>query len=516
MAREALDDLELNEALTAIGQLVDHANDHADLELVNKVLTWADQLEKRQLSAKQRMLLDYFRANAWAVRQHPRRADLDAAWAWDQEEVKQQIYLLRRAFNTSAIDTLPVLRRCEILTNLANQFDTVGRFIEARMVWGDALRLEPQFWMAQGNRGRALMHYANALYDPNQEGAFALVAHRELTKALQDLDRRPEFGNTGLRSYFVDGADAIARHYDLAAIEEGYPSGDYSLGEGDEERRYRCWCLDQVLFLNPLNDLGPNPIAAQDVLTLPDFISAIGQPPVLIGCFNQLKQEFVSARWLYYEGINSLVPHLSDRHVRLYNTLDYPAFGLGVEKVKIAFRMSYSLLDKVAYFLNRYLQLGVSEKKINFRTIWREKETGPVRPQLDVSRNWPFRGLYWLSKDLFEPDFKELTEPDARALADLRNHLEHKYVKVHPMGAPKPARRGKELDPFFDDFAHSVSRDDLERKTLRLLKLARSALIYLALGMHREERRRRSKADPDVLIASMHLEPWQDDQKGRW
>jgi len=211
-----------------------------------------------------------------------------------------------------------------------------------------------------------------------------------------------------------------------------------------------------------------------------------------------LKQEFVSARWFYFEGINAEASHFSDHQVLLYNTLDYPALGIGVEKVKTAFRMSYSLLDKIAYFLNHYLKLAIPEKKISFRTLWREKDSGPVRAQFESSENWPFRGLYWLSKDMFEKDFNDVTEPDARALHELRNHLEHKYVKVHSMSVPirQPDRSANDL--FFDNFAHSISRHDLERRTQRLLKLTRSALIYLSLGMHREEQRRRAVAGSDI------------------
>jgi hypothetical protein len=254
-----------------------------------------------------------------------------------------------------------------------------------------------------------------------------------------------------------------------------------------------------------LNDLGPRPIAARDVLLLPTFATAIDEAPVLAGFFNQLKQEYVSARWLYYEGVTEDEPHVSDHDVLLYNTLDYPALGLAVEKVKLAFRMAYSLLDKAAFFLNRYMGLGIPEHKVNFRSVWREKEGAPVRAQFEASENWPFRGLYWLSRDLFEPEFKALIEPDAQYVAELRNHLEHKYVKVVSMGVP---------DHLDDDFAHAVSRADLEARTLHLLRLARAALIYLSLGMHKEEQRRRA-ASPDALEAPMVLDLWEDEWKGR-
>jgi hypothetical protein len=410
-----------------------------------------------------------------------------------------------------AFEELHLISQCQIFTNLANQLDTVGRFIEAQGLWCEALRRLPTFWMARCNRGRGLMSYASALHDPGHQALFALVAHDELMQGIHDLDQHPDYGERSLRPFFASAAEGISRHYDLAHIETHWRGED-----GDEDvQGYRRWCLQQTLFLNPLNDLGPHPIAARDVLSLPDFVAPVGEPPVLIGLFNQLKQEFVSARWLYFEGATADEVHPSDRDVLLYNTLDYPAFGLAVEKIKISFRMAYSLLDKVAYFLNHYLKLGIPDKKISFRTIWRTKDGDSVREQFTASENWPFRGMYWLSKDLFEKDFQKVAEPGARQLSDLRNHLEHKYVKVHIMGPFNRSTDLAEPDLFFDTLAHSLSADDLQRRALHLLKLARSALIYLSLGMHKEEERRRAERGPGALTPPMPIDKLDDDWK-RW
>jgi hypothetical protein len=500
-----LDALSDADALDAIAQLVDHAFDHGNLGLNARALSWSEAIAARPLGEADLATLDYFRANIWAHRQQVSHTDRTAAWSWDQEDQQQQIFFLRRALNNPAFAKLTVMRRCQVLTNLGNQLDTVGRFIEARTMWSRALELRPDFWMARGNRGRALLSYGRALYDTGHRAVFALVAHQELQQAVLDLDRRPAFGDASLRSRFADAAADIAQHVDLDAVADSYRPHDFALGETSEEQRFRAWALAKVLFLNPLNDLGPHPIAARDVLLLPTFATAIDEAPVLAGFFNQLKQEYVSARWLYYEGVTEDEPHVSDRHVLLYNTLDYPALGLAVEKVKLAFRMAYSLLDKAAFFLNRYMGLGIPEHKVNFRSIWREKEGAPVRVQFEASENWPFRGLYWLSRDLFEPEFRALIEPDAQYMAELRNHLEHKYVKVVSMGV------SGHLD---DDFAHAVSRADLEGRTLHLLRLARAALTYLSLGMHKEEQRRRA-ASPDTLQAPMFLDLWEDEWKRR-
>jgi hypothetical protein len=66
--------------------------------------------------------------------------------------------------------------------------------------------------------------------------------------------------------------------------------------------------------------------------------------------------------------------------------------------------MAYSLLEKVSYFLNHYLALGIPERRTGFRSFWydgQERQRG-LRPEFDACDNWPLRGLFWLSKDLFE------------------------------------------------------------------------------------------------------------------
>lgn len=492
------------EMLNLIAQRVDRAFETADSDLIDHSLRLADELEARGLQSSEMALLDYFRANAWACRYQRRLSDRAAVWDFEQPEVRQQVFLLRRAMNSPGFATMEAIRRCQILTNLANQLDTLGRFVEARAHWSTALTIDPNFWMARANRGRGLMHYATALYDPGHASAFAFHAHRDLVRAVELSFEHPHLGDCRLASFFSKSAEQIARYYDVDKIGSHYGSNAWDMSAVPTEREYRRWCLDNVLFLNPMNDIEAAPIAAHDIMSLPDFITAIGQPPIVVGMFNELKQGFVSARWMLWDGIRFVEPHISDRDVLLYNTLDYPVYGVAVEKVKIAFRIAYSLLDKLAYFLNHYLGLGIPEKRVSFRTIWREKDNGPVHDRFAKSENWSFRGLFWLSKDLFEEDMRDSTEPEARALADLRNHLEHKYVKVHEMKLPSKL----EADPFHDTLAYSITRSDLERRTLRLVQLARSALIYLSLGMHREERDRAK--GKEGLTATIPLVPWRD------
>ena len=51
-----------------------------------------------------------------------------------------------------------------------------------------------------------------------------------------------------------------------------------------------------------------------------------------------------------------------------------------------------------------------------------------------------------------------------------------------------------------DDLAFMVSRGQFEGKSMHLLKLARSALIYLAIGVGFEERRREPRRANLTLV----------------
>lgn len=507
MSEPTIDGLADPEALELIAELINAGADRGDVQYSDRGLALADALEVRGLPPEELAVLDYFRANAWDVRYRQRLGNRALVWDWEQPEVEQQVFLLRRALNSPAFETLHPMYRCQILTNLGNQFDKLGRFVEAQAVWTRALATDPDFWMARANRGNGRMYYVAALYDPGHQSVLAAHAHRDLTDAVARISRFPELGDVRLGPGFAHRAAQIAGQYDVEGFWRDHDPDGWSLGETPEETHYRRWCLRNVLFLNPLNDVERKPIAAQDILGLPSFTLGLGEPPIVIGMANELKQGFASARWLLYAGTHSDAVHFSDRDLLLFNTLDYPAYGLSVEQVKLAFRVAYSTLDKIAYFLNHYLALGIPEKRVSFRTVWREKENAPVRDIFLRSENWPWRGLFWLGKDLFDEHLRDTTEPDARALAELRNHLEHKYVKVHEMGPPS-AMPG---DPFRDTLACAIGRTDLERRTLKLLQLVRAALVYLFLGMHREECSRATGRQGKV--GPMPLDRWDDDWK---
>jgi hypothetical protein len=366
--------------------------------------------------------------------------------------------------------------------------------------------------MACGNRGFGLGHYAGAHYDPGHEAVLMMASLGSFGEACDEDAIFDSFYQANILEEFSRKMGAIWSHYDIPNISANTDFENHPMGRGKKEREYRQWCLGNRLFLNSLNDIGPYPIAAQDILTLPSLTIHIDDGPdlpVVIHYFNLIKQEFCSARYALYEGLVYEGVHFSDRKVLLYNTLDYPAHGFAVERIKMAFRGAYAVFDKLAFLLNVYLDMKHSERHVNFRNVWLTSKRD-LHPALNTLKNWPLRGLFWLSKDIFESSFRESTEPDSKDLYELRNHLEHKFVSVHDgfYRAVSPNRMETPKTGIFD-----ISVDDLVRKTLRQVKLARSAIIYLSLAIHVEEKRRSESRDPGKITAPMFLDTWDDQWK---
>jgi hypothetical protein len=507
------------ESLMHIADMVDRSSDQNLPELAKQALKLCDELQGCCLSDTEQVELFYFRANAWSAIRHANHFSGGNIWAWDQTELIYEIYWLRSAIRHEGFEQIEAFRQSQILTNAGNVLSHIGRPIEAIEYWQRALIVTPNFAMGRGNLGLGLKTYACYVYDPGHAVVIMKAAHDQLLSVTAGEMVWDSHDYQDIRNRMVSEAKDIAEHIDIQAAQRIELDG-FTLGRSKVERTYRRWALDNDLFLSPLNDLGSYSIAAHDVLLLPDMVAPIDNPPSLIGFFNQMKQEYVSARFLHWQGQSAEKTHYSDRDVSLVNTLDYPLYSVHIEQIKMAFRMAYSIFDKIAFFINEYWTLGIPERSINFQSVWylKDKKGKSLRPYFITYENLPLRGLFWISKDFMEQkdseidgsesaDLSETMEPDADALRAIRNHLEHKYLKVHDSFWAIDESYEKIDALFKDTLAYSLTRESLEAKTLRLLKLARAGLIYLSLAVHREEKLR-AKNQQVGFFMPMHLPEW--------
>jgi hypothetical protein len=391
------------------------------------------------------------------------------------------------------------------LNNLGNRLRVAGREIEALDCWRRVLEVSPNFGMSLCNRARVLVAYAKVLSDPHEQSLFLWAAHREASAATAPTALyAPTKTDQLSRDKTTELKEWIESILDVKAIYAIDPLKDQEDSGTEEGRDYRRWCLANRLYLNPINDLCALPLAAADTAELATHVVPVDSPHIFESFFGQMKQEYVSARWSLYEGLQTKAQHFSDRDVLLYSTEPRPSLCLAIEKVKEAYRTSYSLFDKIGFFVNAYMELRIPERRVTFRTLWRPDEKQPIRREFDQTSNWGFCALYWLSKDFFEKTNDEVAEPQARGLSEIRNSLEHKYLRVTADESPT-APPG--------DLALMVPRSQFEAKALHLLKLVRAALIYLSIGVRFEEQRRepnRAAMDIEELPVTPYL---LDDEK---
>ena len=457
---------------------IDSASDAGDEEALRKL---GEECEASLDGATgdERVFLLYYQANTYGAIVSAKTTDPATLWDWELPDAVQNVLLLRRAISEPSFGTIDQTLACQIRTNLANRLNALGRPVAANEQWLKVLETEPLFAKALANRARAIAFYATTLYDKGHEVCL-LAAARTLFDAALSTDALWESGDRdNFAPSLTDRRDSIQAHLVDVAYDEDFDFNQFSLGATTEERSYRRWCLQERLFLNPLNDQFTESVAATDVLHLPDHTYKTGEPPRFPPYYNLLKQEYVSARYRLFHAIHRHDPAFIMRDVLMLDSGEGQALGHYSEDLKSAFRAAYSLFDKVGLFLNDYFEVGLRPGKVNFRSVWSRKASGDtleLRPTFRDRPNWPLRGMYFLSKDLYDKDLLEVSEPDAVELAALRNQVEHRFLSLQE----------SEYGPSSDTH-RLISIAGFEGRTLRLLKMAREALIYLSLAMHREE-----------------------------
>jgi hypothetical protein len=483
----------LNKEIESIGVAIDLAFDNNEFVKLKQLLVDCDSLADKETS-ENRSVIYFHKANCYAALRIIEQKGVDDTWSWHQERRISEVLNLRKAVAETGFDQVNEVVKCKILTNIASGLSSLGRVIESISYYNKALSYIDNFAMAIGNKAIAQVHYGQHLYDHGHSGIFFFHAHEELNRFCNE----PLLWDSGIQQdaleVFVDYRNFMGEVLKEIEFDSSFDFNNFSLGEHKKEQGYRKWCLQHKLFLNPLNDVFIANIAANDVLHLPSHAYAVGEEPRFPKYFNLLKQEFIVSRHMLYEFTDANSDHYSDNDVLLKNGLDGMHFGYRNELLKSSLRISYSIFDKIALFLNDYMNLGLKVDGVNFRNIWgaynQKKKKLDIHSCFLDSENWLLRGLYFLSKDLYDPNFIDVAEPQARQLHYIRKMAEHRYLGI------------QEYPVQVDDteYLKYITVDGLASKTLKMLQLSREALIYLSLAMHAEELKRKEVRGDDLII----------------
>ena len=481
------------QTLDDLAHAIDAASDAGDEALLRQL---AGECESRLGTAEgvDRVRLRYYQSNTYSAIITAKQNDADYIWSWEQPDGIQNILLLRQAISEPAFAILDPIIACQIRTNLANRLNNLGRPIAANEQWLKVLKTHPRFAKALASQANAIGFYAGTLYDHSHTSILLAAAHSLFDSALNDNAFWESGDRSSVAPDLMEKRRQIANYLLRSHYDQEFDLNQWSLGATDEERSYRRWCLRERLFLNPLNEAYVDSVAASDVLHLPSHTYRVEDTPRFPLYYNLMKQEYVSARYRLYRATHEDDPDFLMRDVLMLDSGEGQALGHYTEDLRSAFRSSYAIFDKVGLFLNDYFQIGLEPRKVNFRNVWHEPNKSDIRAMFKGHPNWPLRGLYFLSKDLFDEAFMEVAEPIAADLAQLRHQVEHRFLSL------QRSRYGESTETH-----RLMSIADFRGKALHLLKMAREALIYVSLAMHCEETLRRgaTEGDDETIIASI-------------
>jgi hypothetical protein len=429
---------------------------------------------------------------------------------YSEEILIGQLYNFRMAidlYNNNAFsdDETPHVRGCliQLFTNYANALSNIGRIIEAINYYKMALSIHSGFAMAEGNLGNSYIRYADLDFDKGHSQIFHHCAYKYLKSA---INHKSTIVEIGALEYFQRSINIFSPEYIEGFLEKELDIKTYSLGQKNESN-YRKWVMEQCLFLNTMNDLPfIGSFIAADTLQLPNMIrkTSDGLDYKHHGLFNQIKQEYITARYLIYESFQeSGKTHFADKNIHLMDTLDYTVHSIRVEKMKFAFRVLYSLYDKIAHFINDYFELKIPSRRVGYSILWNDNH--PYKQILHSKDNWMLNALYWLSKEFFDTDEtpEDSIKPQARRIYNMRQALEHRYLKITEYDMESSRR---------DSLALYVSYEEFKRETLDLVHLVRESIIYLSLSVHVNENKKRAEK-PDAVYANMQLFEFDDEWK---
>lgn len=469
---------------------------------------------------------------------------------------------LDQTYSDEVMETFYSLRS-RLLTNLANELDYQGRRLEALAYYEDPI-ISGNVHAVLG-KARCVYLLAQSVYDDSHAFYLQREAAKLYKEALTRIDEFPPVQQQGITSdpffeHFLSWFQEKERNYG-----GDFPELENLSGKSFDTKReteYFTWCAEHRLFVNELNAITVAEVVNHDVLTLPDITARFN--PLLEaseelcfhGHFDEIKTDYCYARYMAYlaSSIPLLNEHFFNSTFEHVDTLDYEINNLKANHLKSCFRISYSIFDKVSFFLHRFFELDAvqNDYKVDFKKVWFKLGTQDLKDIFESSDNEYFRALLFISHEIrqgnrktsADEDLSYWFDPDTQRLFDIRNAMEHRSLKLvdgfcYRLSFSSNSSIDEHNSELMEkktelenlktkqsnkvrvsyDLEHKIKEikkriyileqdldakgrmssysvvigiEEFESLTMKLLTLAKDALIYLSLAIHHEESKKSS------------------------
>ena len=367
-----------------------------------------------------------------------------------------------------------------ILTNLANLYDQIGRPIEALQYYNKALNINPRFGMAIGNKGVLINNLAILTTTPPLH---KIYAYQCLQEAIANDGSVLQYGDPAALHHFENIANSIEHEFiannSKDALNTSLEHPPRIISHNIELDKYTEFCLQNDLYLtlhifdNYSNgSIGDN-ITPSFIVSHDDDQSRYRET---IKMFDEVVESYITGRYLLWQSQwpTKTMSRISSQSVFLDNS-DCIRHSIFTGMAKNSYKIAFSILDKIAQALNVYLQLGYNSKEIDYRKIWHDG----LNPRNQVpdrlkNQNYLLYGLYSTVREISN-------------LSNVRNAIEHRYYDI----SSTPDTEKLENTAFFEDFIG---------RTIGLYYKTKCAIIYLINFINATEKQKLSNRNTPACI----------------
>lgn len=328
---------------------------------------------------------------------------------------------------------------CRAYFCLANAYDHIGRFCEAQQYYRLAAMDKKNEENVEINQG---FSYANM--------------HAFWTEEEPWVIRRAQLLMRKHYKVFIKTAP------DLTNMVCGWVAPSFDVPETSfktiKDGNYEYWVNQNYLRINRFCDIEPfSQLSIADNVKLSHISNTQDKQKFFDTSFTEIKNTFIETRKLTFQAMCG-------------------SEDVNVELIKMSYKNFYSILDKIAVFLQAYLNIPLKVHQIDYSTIWTDKKNCVRQEFLTHPHNLSLLALYNIKLDIYgSKSFDYVIDEQTKDLQRIRNFIEHKIIVV------------KEGNMTYDDYQLQISKKELSINTIRLAQLVRCAIIYLCnFVMHAE------------------------------
>ncbi|WP_413828590.1 LA2681 family HEPN domain-containing protein [Methanobrevibacter sp. UBA412] len=361
--------------------------------------------------------------------------------------------------------------------NLGNSLDYEGRKIEALDYYEEALKFNLNYGLALINKGIALFFY----YRFSEKSSYLKESYDCFNKALED---KLSINNIQLTQEYINHINNMTSDKDL--LKKPFNPKKIEIKTNNSFEKFLInFCLENKLYLNTCNFCQKCENAIGDPIFINKMIISADNEFIkldsknnsflrLSSYLNQIKEDYITARYLLIlSRYKKLDLSFINKNVILIETLEYKPYNIKLQLLMFSLKSMYDILDKIAFFLNDYLNLGFKEYEVNFKKIWYKNgdfRKGNVNENIEKIKDSSLNALFKLSVELNSSEPRNIFN-------QLRNKITHRFLDISLMNTENEIMTEKKLEEY----------------TISLSKIVRSAIIYLITFVNEKEKKNEIK-----------------------